>query len=148
IEKNNGEKYGNIRIFGGKDLKNIDILPGIIPNIIDEIPVLSVIGLFAAGSFKIKGAGELRVKESDRIKALCSNFKILGLNPNEYEDGFELQGAITNKQPEFESFHDHRIAMAFGVLSMLLPNGGTVKNFECVKISNPNFLKQLNLIAR
>lgn len=148
IEKNNGEKYGNIRIFGGKDLKNIDIIPGIIPNIIDEIPVLSIMGLFAAGSFKIKGAGELRVKESDRIKALCSNFKMLGLSPDEYDDGFELQGAITNRQPEFESFHDHRIAMAFGVLSMLLPNGGAVKNFECVKISNPNFLKQLNLIAR
>lgn len=146
--KNNGEKYGNIIIFGGKSLTNINILPDIIPNIIDEIPILSIIGLFAEGKFNIRGAAELRVKESDRIKALCSNFKILGLEPLEYEDGFELQGTITNKQPEFESFHDHRIAMAFGVLSMMLPDGGVVNNFECVKISNPNFLKQLNLITR
>ncbi len=147
-EKNNGEKYGNLLILGGKELKNIDIRHDMIPNIIDEIPILSVLGLFASGAFRINGAEELRVKESDRIKALCENYKILGVKVEEYKDGFELSGNIGNKEPEFESYDDHRIAMAFGILSSLLPNGGFVKNFECVKISNPNFLKQLNLITR
>ena len=63
---------------------------------------------------------------------------------NEYEDGFELKGNVTNEQVMFESFGDHRIAMAFGVFSMLMKNGSSVNEFECVGISNPNFVEQIN----
>ncbi len=138
-----GEKVGDIRVYSSK-LENISIPKTIIPNIIDEIPILAVAGIFAEGNFRINNAKELRVKESDRIKSLCSNFKKAGLTVNEFEDGFELCGIVSNKETIFESYGDHRIAMAFGVLSMLMKNGGSVNDFECVGVSNPQFVAQIN----
>lgn len=143
VKSEKGEKVGDIRVSSSQ-LKNIEIPNAIIPNIIDEIPILSVAGAFAEGNFKITGAKELRVKESDRIKSLCQNFSKAELVINEYEDGFELKGNVTNEQVMFESFGDHRIAMAFGVFSMLMKNGSSVNEFECVGISNPNFVEQIN----
>lgn len=137
-----GELRGDLRILSAK-LSNTDIPLEIIPNIIDEIPILSVAGVFAEGNFKITGAKELRVKESDRINALCVNYKNAGLNVNEFEDGFELSGSITNNNLVFESYGDHRIAMAFAILSLIHKNGGAINDFECVGISNPNFLSQI-----
>lgn len=141
-----GEIYGDIIIESGK-LSNIKIPKEIIPNIIDEIPILSVAGLFAKGSFTINEAGELRKKESDRINSLCFNYRLLGLDVKEFEDGFVLSGKIKNNNVVFESFDDHRIAMAFGILSLLLKEGGKVNNFDCVKISNPDFIKQIKNIT-
>ncbi len=138
-----GEKVGDVRVYSSK-LKNVSIPRTIIPNIIDEIPILSVAGIFAEGNFKINNAKELRVKESDRINSLCVNFKRAGLTVDEFEDGFELSGTVSNKETIFESYGDHRIAMAFGVLSMLMKNGGSVNDFECVGVSNPQFVEQVN----
>lgn len=139
-----GEEYGDLIIKSGS-LKNITIEKEIIPNIIDEIPILSVCGVFAEGKFEIRGAEELRHKESDRISALCENFRLLGLDVNEFPDGFEISGEVKIKNPVFESYGDHRIAMSFSVMSILL-GGGEVNGFECVGISNPRFLDQLNSI--
>jgi 3-phosphoshikimate 1-carboxyvinyltransferase len=144
----NNEPYGDI-IIKSSHLKNIEISSEIIPNIIDEIPILSIAGLFAENEFQIRFADELRKKESDRINSLCHNFKLLGLSVDEYADGFTLSGHIKVKPAiVFESFSDHRIAMAFSVLSMLLDSGGEVNNFECVSISNPNFINQLKTLVR
>jgi len=141
-----GEDVGNINIYSS-ELRNVEISKEIIPNIIDEIPILSVAGAFADGKFKITGAKELRVKESDRIKSLCINFRQCGLDVVEYDDGFELSGNISDGNKMFESFGDHRIAMAFGVMSMLMKNGGSVKDFECAGVSNPNFLTQITNLS-
>ncbi len=146
IRESNKEKYGDIVVKSGK-LRNIEIPKEIIPNIIDEIPVLSLAGLFAEGAFKIRNCKELRFKESDRIKALCENYKKLGVNVNEFDDGFELNGIASKSKPIFDSFGDHRIAMTFAVASMLLDDGGAVENFECVKISNPDFINQLRKVV-
>ncbi|MHB1688776.1 MAG: 3-phosphoshikimate 1-carboxyvinyltransferase [Ignavibacteriaceae bacterium] len=142
-----GEDYGDI-IVRSSILKNIMIDKKIIPNIIDEIPILSIAGIFADGKFEIKNALELRAKESDRIKSLCHNLKILGLTVEEYEDGFSFSGEIKKIKPTFESFGDHRIAMAFSILSLLLEDGAKVDNFNCVDISNPDFMTQLKNIIR
>ena len=141
-----GEPLGDIIIRSGK-LANIEIEKELIPNIIDEIPILSIAGIFAEGNFLIKNAEELRGKETDRINAMCHNLKLLGLDVEEYPDGFAFGGEIKNMNPVFESFHDHRIAMAFSILSLLLKNGGAVNNFGCVSISNPDFLLQLSRIT-
>ena len=146
ISVSGGETYGDIIVETSK-LQNIEVPKEIIPNIIDEIPVLSVAGLFAEGNFTIRNASELRKKESDRISTLCFNYKLLGLEVEESEDGFSLSGEIKNKNVVFNSFDDHRIAMAFAVLSMLLNDGGKVDNFDCVAISNPDFLKQVKMIT-
>jgi 3-phosphoshikimate 1-carboxyvinyltransferase len=146
-QENAGEPFGDV-IIKNSSLKNIKIHEEYIPNIIDEIPVLSVAGLFAEGKFKIRNAGELRGKETDRIKALCSNYKLLGLNVEESADGFCISGEIKNKSVSlFDSFGDHRIAMTFSILSLLLKQGGKVNNFDCVKISNPYFIDQLKIIT-
>ena len=145
IKISSNEEYGNV-IVKSSSLKNIKIDAQIIPNIIDEIPILTIAGIFADGDFVIENAKELRVKESDRINSICSNLKLLGLNVEEKEDGFIVSGSIKNSNPIFESFGDHRIALAFSILSMLLENGGEVNGFECVDISNPRFEDQVRSI--
>jgi 3-phosphoshikimate 1-carboxyvinyltransferase len=78
---------------------------------------------------------------------LCHNLALLGLNIEEFDDGFKVSGKIKNRKPVFKSFGDHRIAMAFGILSCLLDDGGKVDGFESVSISNPGFIEQLKSIT-
>jgi 3-phosphoshikimate 1-carboxyvinyltransferase len=142
-----GEPFGDILVRSSK-LKNIPLPEEKIPNIIDEIPILAIAGIFAEGDFEIKNVSELRGKETDRIQAICYNLKKTGLEVEEFEDGFNILGNMNQNFSNFESFDDHRIAMAFGVLSLLLKQGGKVNNFRCVSVSNPDFLNQLNKIIR
>jgi 3-phosphoshikimate 1-carboxyvinyltransferase len=142
----NGEPFGNINVMSS-ELNNVGIGEEIAPNIIDEIPILAIAGVFAEGDFEIRNAEELRVKECDRISALCYNLSLLGLNIKEFKDGFKVSGKIKNRKPIFESFGDHRIAMAFGILSCLLDEGGKVDGFESVSVSNPGFIDQIKSIT-
>ncbi|MFZ0453555.1 MAG: 3-phosphoshikimate 1-carboxyvinyltransferase [Ignavibacteriaceae bacterium] len=146
IKEMNGEIFGDLSI-NSSGLNNIKIDERIIPNIIDEIPILSVASIFAQGIFEINNVSELRAKETDRINAICHNMKLLGLDVEEREDGFSISGKVKNNPVVFESFGDHRIAMSFGILSLLLKDGGKVNNFECASISNPDFLDQLSKIT-
>ncbi len=141
----NNEPAGDL-LIESSELKEVEISEDIIPNIIDEIPILSIALFLSTRRFRISKAEELRKKESDRIHSLCYNFRQLGLNVSEQSDGFEVTGEIKNHFPVFESFGDHRIAMAFSIMSLLLKYGGKVNNFECIKISNPNFIFQLKKI--
>lgn len=140
------EPSGDI-IVRSSVLKNINIDHDMIPNIIDEIPALAVAGIFAEGDFSISGAGELRHKESDRISALCENLGRTGLKVEEFIDGFNIKGNINDSYFKFDSFGDHRIAMALSILNMISEKGGEVDNFSCVNISNPQFLIQLSSIT-
>lgn len=147
-QSSSGEDYGDL-LIKSSNLVNIEIPSEIIPNIIDEIPILAIAGIFAEGKFKISEADELRVKESDRIKSMVYNLQLLGINVKETTDGFEFENNRTDFETKaFESFDDHRIAMAFAVFSLLNKNGGEVNNFDCAKISNPNFISQLNSIIK
>ena len=142
----NNEIFGDV-IVKSSSLTNVKIDKDLIPLIIDEIPILTIAGIFTEGEFEIKGASELRVKESDRIKAICKNLSKLGLNIDEFDDGFNVNGKIQKPSEPFESFGDHRIAMAFAVLASLIKEGGQVSGFDCISVSNPTFLKQLQLIS-
>ncbi|PKL87654.1 MAG: 3-phosphoshikimate 1-carboxyvinyltransferase [Ignavibacteriae bacterium HGW-Ignavibacteriae-2] len=148
VDKNesSGEVYGDL-LVKSSELVNVEIDKSIIPNIIDEIPILSVAGLFAEGQFKIGEAEELRFKESDRIKAMCDNYKKLGVIVNEYEDGFTLEGNPSCTDEPMESLGDHRIAMAFAVLGCLSDFPIRINEFECVAVSNPDFLNQIKKIT-
>lgn len=143
----NGEKSGDL-IIKSSLLNNAKIEKDIVPNIIDEIPILSVAGIFAEGKFVVRNAKELRYKESDRISAMCDNYKKLGLTCNEFDDGFEVLGEIKNSNVLIETFDDHRIAMAFSILGMLTNKQISINNFECVSVSNPEFLNQLKVITQ
>ncbi len=142
----NDELFGDVTVFTS-ELNNIKISKEVVVNIIDEIPILAIAGIFAKGDFEIRNIKELRVKESDRISALCYNLSLLGLNVEELEDGFKVSGKIKNRKPIFKSFGDHRIAMAFGILSCLLDEGGKVDGFESVSVSNPGFMDQIKSIT-
>jgi len=142
----NNETYGDVTAKSS-ELKNIEIDPSIIPGIIDEIPILSIAGALAEDDFVIRGAKELRVKESDRINSICLNLNKVGFNIKEFDDGFSIRGKLKKNYQSFESYGDHRIAMAFGVLASLIAEGSELNGFECVSISNPEFLNQLQSIV-
>ncbi len=127
-----------------------------IASLIDEIPALSIAMLFAKGKSMIKNAKDLRSKESDRIKAVVSNFKALGIECEEFEDGFCIEGLegidglkqrFSQKNPPLiKSFNDHRIAMSFAILTLALPL--EIDNLECANISFPQFKHLLNLFKK
>ncbi len=127
-----------------------------IASLIDEIPALSIAMLFAKGKSMIKNAKDLRSKESDRIKAVVSNFKALGIECEEFEDGFCIEGLegidglkqrfFQKKPPLIKSFNDHRIAMSFAILTLALPL--EIDNLECANISFPQFKHLLNLFKK
>ncbi len=145
-ETGNCGRWGDIFVKCS-DLINIEIFPEEIPLIIDEIPALAVAGLFAEGGFMIRDAKELRVKETNRSTAIVKNMEFCGAEVLEFEDGFLIHGKDVEDFALFESYGDHRIAMAFSVLAALLNNGGKVNGFECVSVSNPEFFEQLESIT-
>lgn len=122
------------------DLKGTEVGGEVIPRLIDEIPIIAVMSVFAEGKTVIKDAEELRVKETDRISAVVSEFKKLGIDIIENEDGMEITGV---QQPEggieVESYHDHRIAMSLAVLALNSDQGITIKGSEIIATSFPNF---------
>jgi len=120
-----------------------------IPNIIDEIPILAVAAAKADGTTIIKGAGELRNKESDRLKAIRKQFSKTGLNIKELKDGLEIKGDndLKVKGGTMESMGDHRIAMSLAVLSMLSEEKLIISNPECMDTSFPGFKDTIDSIA-
>ncbi|MDD8016737.1 MAG: 3-phosphoshikimate 1-carboxyvinyltransferase [Bacteroidota bacterium] len=141
-----GEPIGDL-IVTSSELKSNLILQGdIIPNIIDEIPILSIAAAHAIGSFEVRGAKDLRNKETDRIVAVCKNLRAMGLTVDEFEDGFAFDSKNKLFNNNFESFDDHRIAMAFGIASLALEGESKITNAECVNISYPNFWDTLQIL--
>ncbi len=143
------EPAGDI-IVKGSNLKPIEINPEIIPNCIDELPVLAVAMLFAEGTSVISGAGELRHKETDRIMAMAKMLKAVGAHFEEKEDGLVIHGdsEFTFQSAEFETFHDHRIAMAAAVLSLKGQQESTIRDAECAAVSYPNFWEDVEKLSK
>ncbi len=139
-----GERIGDV-VVKSSVLKNQGPLSGgIIANIIDEIPVLAVAGAFAEGVFEVRDARDLRAKECDRIAAVCHNLRALGITVEEYEDGFAFEPKRIVSSTVFESFGDHRIAMAFGVAALALQEESVMNDADCVDISFPPFWELLH----
>jgi 3-phosphoshikimate 1-carboxyvinyltransferase len=118
-----------------------------IPGLIDEIPILAVLAARAKGVTRIRDAGELRVKESDRIAALVVNLRALGVEVEEFDDGLAVRGTEAPLRGRVRTFQDHRIAMAFGVLGALPGNEIQVENPEVVEVSYPGFWTLLAELA-
>lgn len=142
------EPAGDI-IVKGSDLKAIEIDPKMIPNCIDELPILAVAMLFAEGTSTISGAEELRHKETDRIMAMSKMLKAVGANFEEQKDGLIIHGdpEFTFKSAEFESFHDHRIAMASAVLSLKGKAESKIRDAESAAVSYPTFWEDLEKLT-
>jgi 3-phosphoshikimate 1-carboxyvinyltransferase len=115
-----------------------------IPNVIDEIPMLAVLGTQTQKGIRIRDAAELRAKESDRIRAVAANLRTLGATVEEYPDGLWVPGNQTLRGGEVDSFGDHRIAMAFAVAGLFSDTPVTIKDPSCVGISFPGFFELLD----
>ena len=146
LKFSNNEKRGDIVIYPGK-LRGIKIEGKIIPRIIDEIPVLAVAATQASGQTVIKDARELRVKESDRIKAVVENLQLMGAAATELEDGMVIEGNKKLHGAKINSYADHRIAMAFAVAGLYAQGETIIHNAECADISHPKFFEQLKVLC-
>jgi len=129
------------------ELKGIEIKEEMVPLLIDELPLIAVVATQAQGKTLVSGARELRVKESDRIKAIVSELKKMGADIEEGEDGFIVNGPTRLHGAVCESYNDHRIAMSLAVAALLAEGKTVIRNSECIDISFPGFEKTLeNLI--
>ena len=141
------EEVADIRVRSSK-LKGIEVPTWVIPNIIDEIPILSIAASFADGKTSIKDAKELRVKESDRLQATSDGLSKIGVHHKQLEDGIEIYGDsncfIDRENIIISSYDDHRIAMSFLVAGMKSHNGIKVKDCKNIQTSFPNFIELMN----
>ena len=143
-----GEPVANLEINGKGKLKAIKIGGKIIPRIIDEIPLLAVLGCFARGKTIIRDAGELRVKETDRIHAIVSQLKKMGASIEERKDGMEIFGMGKLKGASVKSFGDHRIAMALVIAGLAASGKTKVNNTDCINTSFPEFKNLLKGVVK
>ena len=130
-------------------LNGIDVPEDIIPNIIDEIPILSIAAAFAKGTTSIKNASELRVKESDRLEAISDGLKKLNIRHETFEDGISITGTndLIDIDEEINSFDDHRIAMSFLVAGIRSVNNIKVRDCKNIETSFPGFKDIMNSIG-
>ena len=142
-----GEPAGTIDIKGCK-LKGTVIGGAEIPNVIDEIPVIAVAAALAEGKTIIRDASELRVKETDRIAAVATNLRAMGVEVEEFPDGMAITGGKPLKGAKLQSFGDHRIAMAFAVAGMFAEGETVIEDTSCVQTSYPGFAETLKLIQK
>ncbi|MGC9064587.1 MAG: 3-phosphoshikimate 1-carboxyvinyltransferase, partial [bacterium] len=115
-----------------------------VPLLIDELPLVAVLGAYANGETSVIGAEELRIKESDRIKAIVTEFRKLGVDIKELPDGFIVYGPNILEGATVESYNDHRIAMALAIAGLGARSNVKIRDYECVEISFPGFWSLLS----
>ncbi|MBL7066509.1 MAG: 3-phosphoshikimate 1-carboxyvinyltransferase [Candidatus Marinimicrobia bacterium] len=139
------EPVGDLHVRSSA-LKGVEIGGTLIPRVIDELPLIAVIATRATGRTVVKDAGELRVKESDRISAIVTELKKMGAAIEETADGFIVEGSTLLSGTNCDSHNDHRIAMALSVAGWIAEGETTIDNAECVDISFPEFYKLMKQI--
>jgi len=141
-----GEPTGRVRVRGGSPLRGTEIGPELVPRLIDELPVLCVAAAGAEGKTVIRGAGELRLKESDRISAMAAALVALGADVEELPDGLIIRGGRRLKAARIDSRGDHRVAMA-GAIAGVLAQEAEIEGAECISTSYPGFAEHLRLLG-
>lgn len=146
-EETSGEPVGRLRVTFGEP-RSFSVAPGEVPGVIDEIPALAALAAMmpAGHTFTVRGAAELRVKESDRIAALAAGFRALGAGVDEYQDGFRIEsrpltGGIA------DAVGDHRLAMAFAVAATRAAAPSTIAGAASVDVSYPGFFDELERLT-
>jgi 3-phosphoshikimate 1-carboxyvinyltransferase len=137
-----GEPVGDIEA-GPLEVKGLKLPAEWMPELLDEIPIIACIASRAVGITVIRGASELRLKESDRIATLCSNMSALGVKCVELDDGMEIVGSGAPRSGRVRTEGDHRIAMAFAILGTLPGNDIEIDDRACVDVSYPGFWERL-----
>lgn len=135
-----GEPVADIIIRSSK-LKGTTIGGSVIPRLIDELPVIAVASVFAEGKTVIKDAQELKVKETNRIRAVVDEFKKCGIDIEETDDGMIITGGKPIHGADFKTYGDHRMAMSLSILAQLAEGVSTLDDSKCVDVSYPSFFE-------
>ncbi len=142
----NGEPVGRLRIRHGR-MTDLVITPDEVPEVIDELPVLATLGTFG-GSVTVSGAGELRVKESDRIAELVAGLRAMGADADERPDGFQVRSGRRLTGGTVHAKHDHRLAMAFAIAALGASGPTLIEGADAVAVSYPAFFEDLDRLAQ
>jgi 3-phosphoshikimate 1-carboxyvinyltransferase len=146
VEMLNGELLGDLHIESGS-LKGGEMSRELVPGLIDELPVLAVLGTQTEQGLTFHGAAELRVKESDRIAGVAANLRRMGAEVEEFPDGLRVAGRQELRGAEIETQGDHRIAMAFAVAGLVAEGATVIRDSACVEVSFPGFFENLKRVT-
>ncbi len=146
VEEQHGELVGTIVLMAGNG-RHVLVAGAQTALLIDELPVLAAIAPFTAGGLEVRDAAELRVKESDRLSAVTRNLEAMGAEVEQTSDGWRIPGNQHLHGAEIESFHDHRIAMAFAIAALRAEGETVIHDADCVAISYPAFFDDLERIT-
>jgi len=141
-----GEPLADV-VVESSDLRGVEIGGDIIPRLIDEIPVLAVAGCVAKGRTVIRNAGELRVKESDRIATIASELSRLGARIEPLPDGMVIHGGRLLSGAEVDSHFDHRLAMTLAIAALIARGETTIRRARAAHVSYPAFWQTLRQIT-
>jgi 3-phosphoshikimate 1-carboxyvinyltransferase len=146
------EPVGEIVVGGAGSLAPVRdganvLCGGLIAGLIDELPILAVAGTQIEGGLEIRDASELRVKETDRVRAVCENLRAMGAQVEEYEDGLFVHGRTRLKGARVKSYGDHRIAMAFAVAALIADGDTEIEGADSVSVSFPEFFNLLESVV-
>jgi 3-phosphoshikimate 1-carboxyvinyltransferase len=138
-----GDAVATLRVQGGATLRGTEIRPSEVPSLLDEVPLLAVVASQARGETRLTGARELRVKESDRLRQLVLGLRAMGVEVEELEDGFVLQGPVPLRGAAIDAASDHRIALSFAIAGLVAEGETEIGGAEWADISYPGFFAAL-----
>ena len=154
VREESNEPFGNIRINGpssgsltSTSESSLTLHSALVPQLIDELPLLAVVGSQIEGGIEIRDATELRVKESDRIATTVANLRAMGADVEEFDDGLRVGGPTRLHAAEIVSCGDHRIAMAFAVAALVADGESEIRDADCVAVSFPEFFRLLDQVV-
>ena len=148
VEEKHAELIGTVQITAPPDgLGSTEVSGPLAAQLIDELPVLAAIAPFTSGGIRIRGARELRVKESDRIALVAKNLRAMGAEVAEFDDGLDIPGGQTLHGATIDSGGDHRIAMAFSVAALRATGDTLIRGADSAAISFPEFFDLLDHVA-
>jgi len=147
LDEQHGELVGTVQAEG-HDLRSVELAGADSAALIDEIPVLAAIAPYTQDGIRIRDARELRVKESDRIRAVAQSLRAMGAQLEEHEDGLTIPGSQKLHGAEIDSLGDHRIAMAFAVAALRAEGETQILNAEAAAVSFPSFFEMLDQVAQ
>ena len=152
VQSERNEPFGTINVRGGINRvageAERTLSRAMIPSLIDELPLLAVVGSQIPGGISIRDASELRLKESDRLATTALNLRAMGADVEEFEDGLRVSGPTALNGALIDSHNDHRIAMAFTVAALIAKGETQIAGSECVAISFPEFFPLLESLAK
>jgi 3-phosphoshikimate 1-carboxyvinyltransferase len=146
IVENGPEPRGTLRVVG-RGLTAIEIGSELVPRAIDELPLVALLATQAEGDTVVRGAAELRVKESDRIAAIVAGLRRMGAEIDALPDGFAVRGPTPLAGAELDAVGDHRIGMAFAVAAALARGESGLEGTEWVAVSYPAFFEDLKAVG-